>query len=125
MDVGKQIEYWLQGAEEDLAAAQSLLEKGHLRHALFFAHLALEKALKAHVTGRTGSVPPRIHNLTMLAERSGLKVPPDRADLLRRFSAYAIEGRYPHTVTMELGPDMASERLASARETVQWLKAQL
>ncbi len=46
MDVSKQIDYWKTGAEEDFAAAQSLPEKGHFRHSLFFAHLALEKMLK-------------------------------------------------------------------------------
>jgi AbiV family abortive infection protein len=57
MDVGKQIEYWRSGAEEDLAAARSLLEKKHFRHALFFAHLAIEKVLKAHVTHETKTIP--------------------------------------------------------------------
>ncbi len=42
MDVPKQVDYWRIGGQEDLAAAKSLLEKGHLRHGLFFAHLALE-----------------------------------------------------------------------------------
>jgi len=39
VDVPKQIEYWTTGSEEDFAAAQSLFEKGHLRHSLFFAAL--------------------------------------------------------------------------------------
>lgn len=42
MNVDEQIEYWRTGSAEDLAAAESLIEKGHLRHGLFFAHLALE-----------------------------------------------------------------------------------
>ncbi len=42
VNVAKHIEYWKGGAEEDIAAAGSLLEKGHPRHALFFAHLAVE-----------------------------------------------------------------------------------
>ena len=47
MDVQKQIEFWKVSAEEDFAAAESLLEKGHFRHCLFFAHLAVEKMLKS------------------------------------------------------------------------------
>lgn len=42
MDVDKQIEYWRAGSDKDFAAAQSLLEKGHLRQSLFFCHLARE-----------------------------------------------------------------------------------
>ena len=66
MDVSKQVDYRRIGGQEDLAAAKSLLEKGHLRHGLFFAHLALEKLLKAHVTRQTKDIPPRIHNLACL-----------------------------------------------------------
>jgi HEPN domain-containing protein len=50
MNVSKQIDYWRTSGDEDFAAAESLLERGHLRHCLFFAHLAIEKMLKAHVT---------------------------------------------------------------------------
>ena len=58
MDVQKQVDYWRTSGEEDMAAAMSLLEEGHLRHALFFAHLAIEKEIKACVVRRTCSVPP-------------------------------------------------------------------
>ena len=76
MNVKRQINYWRCGAEEDLAAARSLLEKEHLRHALFFGHLAMEKMLKAHVTRETKSVPLRMHNLVRLAEIAGLPLSP-------------------------------------------------
>ncbi len=66
VDVDKHIGYWKGGAEEDIAAAGSLLETGHPRHALFFAHLAVEKMLKAHVTKATGDIPPKIHDLLRL-----------------------------------------------------------
>ncbi len=72
VDVAKQIDYWRTGGDEDFAAAESLVEEGHLRHGLFFAHLAVEKILKAHVTRQTREVPPRIHNLVRLAEMAGL-----------------------------------------------------
>jgi HEPN domain-containing protein len=68
MDTKEHIQYWVNSSQEDLDAAESLLEKGHLRHCMFFAHLVLEKALKAHVTRQTQQVPPRIHSLIRLAE---------------------------------------------------------
>jgi len=48
-DVEKQIAYWRGGAEEDMAVARELIAGKRVRHGLFFAHLALEKALKAIV----------------------------------------------------------------------------
>ena len=49
IDIDKQIDFWRDSAKEDLAVAHELVHKNRLRHGLFFAHLALEKILKAHV----------------------------------------------------------------------------
>jgi len=61
MDVQRQIAYWRDSAREDLEAAQGTLENRHWRHGLFWTHLALEKALKAHVVKATEQHPPKIH----------------------------------------------------------------
>ena len=125
MDVKKQINYWRTSAEEDFSAAQSLLEKGHLRHCLFFAHLAIEKMLKAHVTRKTGDVPPKIHNLVRLAEITGLKLDSNQKDLLREFGIYQLEGRYPDFEQVPLDSTLASQEIARAKEILKWLKKQL
>lgn len=125
MDVQKQIEFWKASAEEDFAAAESLLEKGHFRHCLFFAHLAIEKMLKAHVTRQTEDVPPRIHNLVRLAEIASLKLELEQENFLREFGIYQLEGRYPDTEQVLLGLDTAREEISKAREMLEWLKTQL
>lgn len=125
MDIEEQIEYWKKGSAEDLAAAESLLEKGHLRHCLFFAHLALEKMLKAHVTRQTKAMPPRIHRLPRLAVMAGLKPDGEQMDLLREFGAYHIEGRYPDAEQLEMDQDLAREELRKTREMLIWLSRQL
>ena len=68
MDVSEQVAFWRTSAREDFEAACELVEAGRTRHGMFFAHLAIEKALKAHVCMRTSRVPPRVHNLVRLAE---------------------------------------------------------
>ena len=125
MDVAKQVEYWTTGSAEDLAAAESLLEKGHLRHCLFFAHLALEKMLKAHVVRVTHDVPPRIYNLVRLTHVAGLKLSGEEERFLRRFDLYQTQGCYPDSQQVELNPVLARQELPKATETWQWLKAQL
>lgn len=42
------IEYWTRAANRDWKAAQDLASLGNLVQALFFAHLVIEKLLKAH-----------------------------------------------------------------------------
>jgi len=42
------IEYWKQAADKDWVVVTNLFEKANYPHSLFFAHLVLEKLLKAH-----------------------------------------------------------------------------
>jgi len=125
VDVPKQIEYWRTSSDEDFAAAESLLEKGHLRHSLFFAHLAIEKMLKAHVTRKTKDIPPRIHNLIRLAEMAKLKPDTEREGFLREFGAYQLEGRYPDSEQVPVDPSFARDEISRAKEMLVWLKKQL
>jgi len=121
MDIQKQIDYWKKGSEEDIAAAEVLLEKGHYRHALFFAHLSVEKAIKAHVSRQTREIPPKIHNLTRLAEKAKLTLDTAQREFLLAFDEYQVEGRYPDTVSAPIGEKEAREQVAKAKEAGQWL----
>jgi HEPN domain-containing protein len=125
MDVEKQAEYWTTGSAEDLGAAEVLLAQGYTRQSLFFAHLALEKMLKAHMVRARQDVPPRIHNLLRLAQLAGLRPGDEREEFLRRFDAHQLEGRYPDSQHVALDPARAKRQLEKATETVQWLRAQL
>lgn len=125
MDIEKQIDYWRTGSDEDLAAAESLREKGHFRHSLFFAHLALEKMLKALVVRQTKDDPPRIHSLIRLAKCAGLPLDQEREDLLREFGEYQLEGRYPDSQQLRLSAPYVRQELRRAQEILAWLKQHL
>ncbi|MHC4568366.1 MAG: HEPN domain-containing protein [Planctomycetota bacterium] len=125
VDVTEHINYWRDGSDEDFAAAESLLEKGHLRHSLFFAHLAVGKMLKAHVTRQTGDVPPRTHNLIRLAELADILPDREQMKFLRSFDLYQMEGRYPESTYVSIDSSTAREKLALAGEILRWLKPQL
>jgi len=68
VNVPTQVSYWRKGAQEDWQVACELIAAGRIRHGFFFAHLALEKLLKAgasclrygedaHGTPRAGLAP--------------------------------------------------------------------
>ncbi len=95
IDIAKQIRYWRNGANEDWDVSLELAERGKIRHALFIAHLALEKVLKAHVCRHTGELAPRTHNLVRLSELAGLDLSERQIDLLADVNEFNIEGRYP------------------------------
>ena len=125
MDISKQVNYWIASSEEDFAAAQSLLEKGHYRHSLFFAHLALEKILKAHVVIKTNDIPPKIHNLVRLSGLAGLKLDEEQDQFLREFNLYQLEGRYPDSQEIILNADLTKKEKFRAEKMLLWLKKQL
>lgn len=95
IDISKQVAYWRGGASEDWAVALELVAQCRVRHGLFFAHLAIEKTLKAHVCRTTGKLAPPIHNLVRLAESTGLMLEEQTIDLLAEVNEFNIEGRYP------------------------------
>jgi HEPN domain-containing protein len=68
IDVARQIAYWRTGALEAIDTAKYLMDGDRILSGLFFAHLALEKAIKSQIVKQTNNVPPRIHDLLRLAE---------------------------------------------------------
>lgn len=124
MNVEKQTSYWRQGAVEDLRAARVLLEKGYARHALFLAHLALEKLLKAHVVLQTRDLAPRTHLLPRLMELTGLSPSKEHDAFIKRFDRYQIAGRYPDSATLQPDPERARRLMGAAEEVFQWLTDQ-
>ena len=95
INIDKQIKHWCAGAAEDWAVACDLVEQGRIRHGLFFAHLALEKNLKAHVCRANNDIAPPIHNLLRLAEKGSLSFDLEQRNLLAEVNSFNIEGRYP------------------------------
>ena len=63
-ETDKTIKYWLDSAAYDLDTGRTLLGSKRFPYALFFAHLALEKVLKALVVKATQQHAPYTHSLT-------------------------------------------------------------
>ena len=125
IDIDKQVAYWRGSAEEDWDVGRSLVEQGKARHGLFFLHLALEKALKAHVCRATKDFAPRIHSLRRLSALCGLPITEANADFLAAFDRYDIEGRYPDTLGPPPTREEARSRQSTAEEVFTWLIRQL
>jgi len=125
VDIQKQIEHWQKGAVEDWEVAQDLLRQKRVRHGLFFAHLTLEKLLKAYVCRHTQDLAPRIHNLSRLSELTGLSLTQSQKDILADMNAFNLEGRYPELLTPPPSLEEAQTYNLRAKEVVEWLISQL
>jgi HEPN domain-containing protein len=105
--------------------ANDLVNRGHVRHGLFFAHLALEKALKALVCREARDLAPRLHNLVRLAELAQIPIQSDQIAVLAVMDAFNIEGRYPDTLSSPPSRQEAGRYMKDAKEVFQWLIHQL
>jgi len=121
VDIEKQIAYWRTGAAEDWDVARHLLDRGNIRHSLFFAHLTIEKALKALVCRNTNDLAPKDHNLIRLLEKAGLSLTPQQREILVEVNTFNIEGRYPESRLPQYTHAEARSALRRAEEVFRWL----
>lgn len=125
MNIKKQIEYWIKTAEDDLDSSEILISKGKILHGLFFCHLCIEKAIKAHVVKCTENVPPKVHNLSFLLEKTDLNLEESQLTLCDNLMFYQLEGRYPENYPKSPAIDKTYRILNQTKDLFQWLKAKL
>jgi HEPN domain-containing protein len=121
VNVKKHIDYWLTGAKDDWEVAKELVSSGRYRHGLFFAHLALEKILKAHICRNTRDLSPRLHNLVRLSELAELTLDQNQIEFLADMNAFNLEGRYPDIISPQISKKEASGYLNRTEDVFKWL----
>lgn len=112
---------WLEYGQRHLKSARILLEAGALEDALFWAHQAVEVALKGAILLRTGHAPPRIHSLRNLARSAGWKTINDFVV----FGAVYVTSRYPGVGKVTAGRREVRRAFQLAEEVLSWFKYQL
>lgn len=125
INIQKQIDYWINGADDDILTADLLIREKRILHGLFFCHLVIEKAIKAHYVKATGNSAPRTHNLINLSENSGLTYDNDAEIFLGILMKYQLQGRYPDYNPVL--PDLirVKEYFDKTKNLLQWLKMKL
>jgi hypothetical protein len=84
-------------------------------------HLAIEKSFKARVVASTHDLPPRSHDLLLLAGRGGIALTDEQRNSLGRIQVYCLEGRYPTELPPQPEARDVAIDLRQAAEVVQWL----
>jgi HEPN domain-containing protein len=121
IDISRQIGHWRKGAKEDLEVAKDLVVQRRIRHGLFFAHLALEKILKAHVCRTSQDIAPPVHNLLRLADLAAIRPDPEMRTFLAEVSPFNIEARYPDLLVPEPTFEEAKYAMEKIEEVFAWL----
>ena len=104
-----------------MTVAKSLISSGMNVYGIFFLHLAMEKALKAHVVKTTNEIPPKTHNLNRLMVLAKLEVPTEMEDFFADLMPYLIEGRYAEFYPSKPSDKVAESYLSTTKTYVKWL----
>ncbi|MFA4852445.1 MAG: HEPN domain-containing protein [Bacteroidales bacterium] len=125
MDIKKQIEYWINTADDGLNTAELLIANKKYLHGLFFCHLCIEKGLKAHIVRCTNQIPPKLHSLSRLLTKTDLKLSDDDMKLTDTLMIYQLEGRYPEYYPIAPSPDISDKILIETKSLFLCLKNKL
>lgn len=94
------IEFWLNQAENDWIAVQTLFKGKNYLQALFFAHLVIEKISKsAWIKFNEGNIPPRTHNILTLIASTPISLSTEQSEFILYLNRFQLEGRYPDYMT--------------------------
>ncbi len=127
-EITKTIQYWLDSTTYDLETGKILLETKRFPYALFFGHLALEKALKAVIVKSTQNHAPYSHSLTFLASKAKIEIPEAMIDKLAEFTEFHLEARYPDEKKdfyKKCTEDFARQKFGEMEIIYKWLTQKL
>lgn len=121
INVEKQVDQLRKSALEAWDNAAYLIKGKRIWLGLFALHLAVEKALKAHVIKETKDIPPFIHNLSKLAEIANLDLSEKQKNLLADLNPYYIRGRYQESLGSPASMSEVKSMMKQAKELFEWL----
>jgi len=125
VNISKQIQYWQKGADDDIETAKILLKNGKLVHGLFFCHLSIEKIVKAIVVKATNEIPPKTHDIFILAKKAEIEIPEEKQLICQILMKYQLEGRYPAHFPVNPQPDLTRSYFYKTQKLLEWFKAKL
>ena len=122
--------YWIDLAEYDLETAKVMLSGRRFLYVGFMCHQVIEKALKGAYQFARKETPPRTHNLSVIANQSGIYADMDEAQrsLLDVLEPLNVEARYPtqkDQLLRSLTIDRCRSILERTEEFLEWIKQKL
>lgn len=127
LNIQEIINYWEKGADRSFDTAEFLYKGKRYSDCLFFCHLMLEKLLKGLVAQRTKQHAPYLHELDILAKKTGLPLTDLQIEQLKIISAFNIAARYDNikeSFYKKATKQYAEEYFNISKELFLWIKKQ-
>ncbi|PKK86513.1 MAG: hypothetical protein CVT48_00830 [Thermoplasmata archaeon HGW-Thermoplasmata-1] len=112
---------WINSAESELGAAESLLRDRYYEQVLYHSQQAIERALKAFQLKKYGRR-ERTHDLVLLGRE--LNLPEEYLKHCKRLTG-VYHDRYPDTPDIDDIEEISEELLHGAASVVAWIKKHL
>ncbi|MGC2423259.1 MAG: HEPN domain-containing protein [Nitrospirota bacterium] len=122
------VHHWVEQSDRDLPVMETLFSNGHYMWALFVGHLVTEKLLKAYYIKKMDANVPFIHDLTKIADLSGLVLTKEQEDFLDEVTEFNIKARYQdhrQKFYKKATKEFTQRYIISIKEFRSWLKPQL
>ncbi len=127
MTVEEQVQVWMKQGDDELEKARILFEHDKYDGAAVFAQQAAEKFLKALYIARFQAMPPRTHDIQMLAMALG--APSELVAVGRPLTEDYFRARYPDLAGAApyevFDANTANERIQQAEKIREWVREQL
>jgi len=119
---------WITQAEFDIETAEYMFQGGRYFYAVFMCHLSLEKALKGVYCEKLKEIPPKVHNLVFLINKSGINPPRPLGKFIVKLNEANIATRYPESLEKlqkAYTETITKEIILNSKEALTWIKQQL
>jgi HEPN domain-containing protein len=94
VDIENTYNHWINSSDKDFVTMIHLYKSKDYHWSLFIGHIVIERLLKACVVKRTSDHAPFTHDLTKLAQKSGLDFSEEYLDWLDTISTFNMNARY-------------------------------
>ncbi|HBE42198.1 MAG TPA: DNA-binding protein [Bacteroidales bacterium] len=94
INIEKTYNHWIDTSDKDFNTMIHLYDSRDYQWALFIGHIVIERLLKANIVRKTGIHAPLTHDLTKLANLSGLQFTEEYLDWLDTITTFNINARY-------------------------------
>ena len=124
------VRYWIDLASYDFETAKAMLQTQRFLYVGFMCHQTCEKSLKALWEHKKKTMPPRTHNLRLLARELGVwdEMGSDHQELLLTLEPLNVQARYPEDrqlIEQTLTITVCTQLLENTKEWIKWIKNKL
>jgi HEPN domain-containing protein len=128
IDIKKIYNHWITTSDNDFITMVNLYDSKDYHWSLFIGHIVIEKLLKACVVKQLNDHAPFTHDLTKLANISGISFPEELLDWLDTISTFNMNARYDsykEAFYKKCTLEFTSEWIEKIKTLREWIKGKL